>query len=452
MFSLFHLSVKIVFMRKLTLISLLALFAGLFISCGSRIKGYGVLLWNLPEHQLQDGDLVPVYIRSNISQVYVIGTAKGKIEIPLWQITSPEMKFKARKTAEGYKDFRHIYASVALDGLPMRAEPVNTAKQVYRLKKAETIKILYKGKGQAVYAGKNPLEGDWLRVLTSDGTTGWCFSYNLRPFEMDINGNQISGEVVEEENHVDAELTEMLKGIWYPESYKKMIDSGRIDPARINLDYNLHLDEETNRLSFNMPEVKNKEWDYTGASEDNTILNAKSFKLNGIPIIVSVKNSVYIVVRYTGESGKPEDFNLVKIDADINQLVQDEKDRRESEYEQIYMFGPNFRSSSYGQLTLNEDHSFTWSNKNLLVPGVISSSAKNTGTVQVKYFLVRSLAQAYDGVLSFKFDGMSKEVNFFYKIEENGLRFEDATGAVLDNSLFRERGISPLIIFFKKAE
>lgn len=269
---------------------------------------------------------------------------------------------------------------------------------------------------------------------------------------MDINGNQISGEVVEEENHVDAELTEMLKGIWYPESYKKMIDSGRIDPARINLDYNLHLDEETNRLSFNMPEVKNKEWDYTGASEDNTILNAKSFKLNGIPIIVSVKNSVYIVVRYTGESGKPEDFNLVKIDADINQLVQDEKDRRESEYEQIYMFGPNFRSSSYGQLTLNEDHSFTWSNKNLLVPGVISSSAKNTGTVQVKYFLVRSLAQAYDGVLSFKFDGMSKEVNFFYKIEENGLRFEDATGAVLDNSLFRERGISPLIIFFKKAE
>ena len=400
---------------------------------------------------MQDGDLVPVYIRSNISQVYVIGTSQGKIEIPLWQITDPEMKFKAKKTAKKFEEYKHTYASVALDGLPMRAEPVNTAKQVYRLKKAETIKILYKGKGQAVYAGKKPLEGDWLRVLTSDGTTGWCFSYNLRPFETDINGNQTSGEVVEEENHIDAELTEMLKKTWYPESYKKMIDSGRIDPARINLNYNLHLDEETNKLSFVMPEAK-KEWDYTGATEDNTIVNARAYKLNDIPIIVSVKNSVYIVVRYTGESGKPEDFNLVTIDADINQLVQDEIQRRESEYEQIYMFGPHFRSSSYGQLSLGEDHSFNWNNKNLLVPGVISSSAKNTGTVQIKYFLIRSLAQAYDGVLTFKFDGMNKEVNFFYKMEENGLRLEDATGAVLDGNVFRERGISPLIIFFNQAE
>lgn len=438
-------------MRKFSLISLLALCLGCFISCGNRVKGYGVLLWNIPEHQIQDGDLVPVYIRSNISQVYVIETSQGKIEIPLWQITDPEMKFKAKKTAKKFEEYKHTYASVALDGLPMRAEPVNTAKQVYRLKKAETIKILYKGKGQAVYAGKKPLEGDWLRVLTSDGTTGWCFSYNLRPFETDINGNQISGEVVEEENHIDAELTEMLKKTWYPESYKKMIDSGRIDPARINLNYNLHLDEETNKLSFVMPEAK-KEWDYTGATEDNTIVNARAYKLNDIPIIVSVKNSVYIVVRYTGESGKPEDFNLVTIDADINQLVQDEIQRRESEYEQIYMFGPHFRSSSYGQLSLGEDHSFNWNNKNLLVPGVISSSAKNTGTVQIKYFLIRSLAQAYDGVLTFKFDGMNKEVNFFYKMEENGLRLEDATGAVLDGNVFRERGISPLIIFFKQAE
>lgn len=438
-------------MRKFTLISLLALCLGCFISCGNRVKGYGVLLWNLPEHQLQDGDLVPVYIRSNISQVYVIGTSQGKIEIPLWQITDPEMKFKAKKTARKFEEYKHTYASVALDGLPMRAEPVNTAKQVYRLKKAETIKILYKGKGQAVYAGKKPLEGDWLRVLTSDGTVGWCFSYNLRPFETDINGNQISGEIVEEENHIDAELTEMLKGTWYPDSYKNMIDSGRIDPARINLNYNLHLDEETNKLSFTMPDIK-KEWDYTGATEDSTIVNAKSYKLNDIPIIVSIKKSSYIVVRYTGESGKPEDFNLVTIDADINQLVQDEMQRRESEYEQIYMFGPNFRSSSYGQLTLSEDHSFNWNNKNLLVPGVISSSAKNTGTVQIKYFLIRSLAQAYDGVLTFKFEGMNKEVNFFYKMEENGLRLEDATGAVLDGNVFRERGISPLIIFFKQAE
>lgn len=438
-------------MKKIATVSIMALILSLFISCGSRVKGYSVLLWNLPEHQLQDGDLVPVYIRSNISQVYVIGTSTGKIEVPLWQLTEPQNKFKAKKTLQKYAEFKHKYASVALDGLPMRAEPVNTAKQVYRLRKAENVKILYKGKGQAVYAGKNPLEGDWLRILTSDGTEGWCFSYNLRPYETDISGQRINGEIVEETNKVDAALTEILYQTWYPDSYKAMIDSGRVDPSRINTAYNFHLDEETQKLTFNMPEI-HCEWDYTGAEEDRTIATSSAYKLNNIPIVISVRSSRYIVVRYTGESGKPEDFNLVTIEADINELVTAERERRETEFEQLFMFGPNFKSASYGNLKLNQDHSFTWMNKNLLVPGVLSSSAQNKGTVQIKYFLVRSLSQAYDGVLTFNFDGMNKEVNFFYKMEENGLRFEDATGAVKDNNTFKERGMSPLIVFFTKAE
>ena len=438
-------------MRKIATVSVMALFMSLFISCGNRVKGYSVLLWNLPEYKLQDGDLVPVYIRSNISQVYVMGTSQGKIEVPLWQLTEPQNKFKAKKTAQKYAEYRHKYASVAMDGLPMRAEPVNTAKQVYRLRKSENVKILYKGKGQAVYAGKNPLEGDWLRILTSDGTEGWCFSYNLRPYETNINGERINGEVVQEVNHADAALSEILTQVWYPDSYKAMIDSGRVDPSRINTAYNFHLDEETQKLTFNMPEV-HCEWDYTGAEEDKTIATATAYKLNDIPIVVTIRSSRYIVVRYTGESGKPEDFNLVTIEADINELVAQERERRETEYEQLYMFGPNFKSASYGSLKLNEDHTFTWMNKNLLVPGILSSTAQNKGTVQIKYFLIRSLSQAYDGVLTFSFDGMNKEVNFFYKMEENGLRFEDATGAVKENNTFKERGNSPLIVFFSKNE
>lgn len=438
-------------MRKIATVSVMALFMSLLISCGNRVKGYSVLLWNLPEYKLQDGDLVPVYIRSNISQVYVMGTSQGKIEVPLWQLTEPQNKFKAKKTAQKYAEYRHKYASVAMDGLPMRAEPVNTAKQVYRLRKSENVKILYKGKGQAVYAGKNPLEGDWLRILTSDGTEGWCFSYNLRPYETNINGERINGEVVQEVNQADAALSEILTQVWYPDSYKAMIDSGRVDPSRINTAYNFHLDEETQKLTFNMPEV-HCEWDYTGAEEDKTIATATAYKLNDIPIVVTIRSSRYIVVRYTGESGKPEDFNLVTIEADINELVAQERERRETEYEQLYMFGPNFKSASYGSLKLNEDHTFTWMNKNLLVPGILSSTAQNKGTVQIKYFLIRSLSQAYDGVLTFSFDGMNKEVNFFYKMEENGLRFEDATGAVKENNTFKERGNSPLIVFFSKNE
>ena len=134
-------------MRKVIFSSLLFLSLTAFSSC-SKIMGYSVLLWNLPENKLQDGDIVPVYIRSNISHVYVIGTESGKLEVPLWQLTEPVSKSKARKLQAKYADFAHHYASVAMDGLPMRAEAVNTAKQVYRLRKNEIVKILYPVKGQ----------------------------------------------------------------------------------------------------------------------------------------------------------------------------------------------------------------------------------------------------------------------------------------------------------------
>lgn len=433
-------------MKKIFCISLFILAALLFSSC-SKIMGYSVLLWNLPEYELQDGDIVPVYIKSNISHVYVIGIPNGKVEVPLWQLTEPLSKKKAEKQAENFSTYSHIYASVVLDGLPIRAEPVNTAKQVYRLRKDETIKVLYKGDGQAVMAGKNPLEGDWLNVLTSDGTRGWCFSYNLRLFETDSLGQRIGTDDAPIEDNSSAELDALLTGIWYPETYKAMIDSGRIDTDKLILSYNFHLNPETQKLSFIMPKI-HEEWDYTGAVQTST----NQYNLNNIPIVITVRRSNFIVVRYTGASGKPEDFNLVTITENINELVQAELDRRKKELEQIMMLAPSFKSESYGNLRFNADHSFVWNNNRLLVPAVISSSARNTGSVRIKYFLSRSLSTVYDGVLTFKFDGMEKEVNFLYKIESGGLRFEDATGAVIKNNILMERALSPLVLFFSKGD
>ena len=40
--------------------------------------GYSVVLWTIPEQQIKSGDIVPVYIKSNISHVYVIGTQGGE--------------------------------------------------------------------------------------------------------------------------------------------------------------------------------------------------------------------------------------------------------------------------------------------------------------------------------------------------------------------------------------
>ena len=71
--------------HKLVAAIFLSVLSILMFSC-SGIIGYGVLLWNDTEHKLSDGTVVPVYLKSNISKVYVIGLpdSKEKVEVPLW--------------------------------------------------------------------------------------------------------------------------------------------------------------------------------------------------------------------------------------------------------------------------------------------------------------------------------------------------------------------------------
>ena len=420
--------------------------ATMFVSCKDKIMGYSVVLWNLPEYSIRDGDIVPVYIRSNISSVYVIGTEDGqKVEVPLWKLTEPLNKSKIKNTEKKYADFAHYYASVKLDGLPCRAEPINTSKQVYRLRKGEVIKLLYKTEGQAVMAGHNqPLEGDWFRILTSDGTLGYCFSYNLNIYETDVSGTQISGEVIQEEEEVDAAYETITKAVWYPDYYKTMINTGNIDLTRLYPSYNFNFDLENEKVNLNLPKI-HESWDYKGYKKTGD----KEYSLTGIPAVIHYKRSDYIVVRYTGSDGKPQDLNFVKIDANISDLVAAEKTRRTQAYEELLEHGTLYDSSNYGQLLMSEDGSFRWLKNKLLVPTVISTSARNVGTVSVKYAVSSALSSSYDGVLTFKFEGMTEEVNFLYKIEKGALRLEDATSAKIDGNLVKERGSSPLILYFK---
>src|SRR5574344_509292 len=172
------------------LVAVSALFCAMLISCQG-IMGYSVVLWNMPEHNLTDGTIVPVYIKSNVSHVYVVGLpqTKEKVEVPLWQISEPQSHGKAKKLVAKYKAYEHTYARCVLDGLPIRADKVNTSKQVYRLRKDEVVRALYEAEGQAVMTGKNSaMDGKWLRVISKDGTLGWCFSYNLRLFKMNADG------------------------------------------------------------------------------------------------------------------------------------------------------------------------------------------------------------------------------------------------------------------------
>ena len=215
-------------MKRFTIIQifavLCAVYPAVFLASCSKLMGYSVVLWADPEKNLADGDIVPVFIKSNISHTYVVSAdaqnMDNKIEVPLWQLTEPLPRRQAEKEAERYAEYRNQYARVATDGLPIRADADSVGRQVYRLRRDEIIKVLYKGTGSKVMSGQNELPGEWLRVLTSDGTEGWCYSYNLRLF--DITEDQTIVETTENEEDIlakDTLLQTVLASQWYPEEY-----------------------------------------------------------------------------------------------------------------------------------------------------------------------------------------------------------------------------------------
>lgn len=422
------------------------LIAGLFTSCGSTL-GWSVLLWNNTEHQIVDGTVVRVYIKSNISHVYVVAVpnSKEKIELPVWQITEPVGHHKAKKYALRYAEYAQTYATVSFDGLPIREEPVNTSKQVYRLKKDEKVRVLYKGKGQSVTNGKGALKGEWLRVLTSSGTQGWCFSYNLRLYKASLDGENQSSQNDNEEESVDTQLESVLANKWYPDYYADMISSGRIDPSRMNTSYCFDCGSESGTVRISLPGVS-VSYPYSGTTKtkDNV------YEFNGTSVKLTVRNENAIVVQYSDNDGRLSSAGFITISENVEELVSAEQQRRSNEFEQLLVYGPQFRSSNYGRLVLKDGGSFTWSDYKLLVPSVIKKEARGAGSVSIKYFISDALKVSYDGVLTFKFSGMENEVNFLYKIADGGLRLEDATDAEIKNNIVTSRGPSPVVVFFNR--
>lgn len=435
---------------KKFLLTCAALFCALTLNSCHRSIGYSVLLWDLPEKNLQDGQIVKVYFKSNISHVYVIGIpgTKENLEVPLWQLTSPLSKKKTVSTARKYAEFQHKYARIKIDGLPVRADAVNTSKQVYRLHKDETVKILYKGKGQDVimHSGEK-LQGDWLCVLTTGGTQGWCFSHNLSIYETGLGGQIVSGEIddtpAEDEDSI---LNQVLQAKWYPESYQRMLEDNTIDLETMKANYGFDTGMESGKVSINIAE-RFRSANYGGITK----VRDKVYDFTGTPFQMIIRDANQIVVNYTGNDNKPEAYTFVTIsgDYDIAKLLEDEIARREAEMQKLYKVD-SFRSSNYGTLIFTGTNSFTWNGFSLLVPNVVSENALGRGTVSIKYLVSEDLKSRFDGILTFVFDNTKSEVNFFYKNSANGLSLEDASDATIKNNIATSRSKSPIIIFFSR--
>lgn len=437
------------------LFSLLFIAGVAFFSCTNHI-GYGVINWSVPEYALVSADVVPVFIQSNIGKVYVIGVGKGqrtRVELPLWQLTLYKSKSGATKAAKLMYEYRYTYAAVKLDGLPIRSLPENTARQVYRLKQGQKIKIIRKGEGAPVFAGNSPLAGDWLEVMADDGSKGWCFSYNLFLFDEREEGGGIEKTGVA---GPDTILENLLARAWYPVLYRTMIIDNRIDIDRINPSWGFFPGKEAGIARLDTPEG-------VVSFPYSSILKAEDgkYQFQGSTLTVQAQNENSIMVQYTDSNGMPQALYYSSLETTAEMLIEVEKERRAEILERIRKEGPRFSSGNYGVLQFLPNGRFLWNGYQLLSPSVIPGGAGEGGTVELRCFLSEPLATAYNGVLSFRFDSSPKWVHFLYNLTAGGsaseglersslkgLKLELVSETNITDSVVLSQNLSPTVIFF----
>ena len=424
-----------------------------FSSCSK--LGYGVLLWSTEDPVILSGTILPVYIRSNIDQVWVVGIpeiyrhdkkSNNKIEIPLSQLNFAGSKKKAKTLAAEFAYYAPAYAENLQDGLPIRDNPDNGARRVYRLRTGEIIKILDKVEGNPpISASGDPLPGDWYKVLTHNGVTGYCFSFRLKIFNhyegpiQAVHGTRV-------EAAPDPDLDMIFSKKWSPESYLQMINTRRININELEKNYRFDPGQDTGIAKIILPGIE-MEFVYEGIIPDGE----RAWRFEGTNLQMSLRTNTTLAVQFLENTGLRRTLLFAALSADIEDLIMQENARRESRYAAIFNQGPVFTSNNYGSITFTQSGGFIWTGFDLLTPHIIPNDIKGEGHVYMDLFITPSFEERYNGAFTLRFTDSSKSViRFMYSLDNQGLRLEFLPDFAVEDITVTRRASSPVVLYFFK--
>jgi hypothetical protein len=394
--------------------------------------------------------VLPVYIRSNIDRVWVVGvppegkTRDGpdKFEVPLAHLELAGSRKKAEARAEAMAEYARTYAENLQDGLPIREQPDNGARRVYRLKVMEILKVLARAEGNAaVGTSGDPLPGEWYQVMAEDGTLGYCFSYRLKLFEHE--GGALAVETEEQGEKEDPELDRLLALTWSPESYLTMVNTGRFDLEALSQRWGFFPGQDTGIARIYVPNM-DQTFSYTGIRA----VGSKVWRFEGVNLQMSLRSDTTLALQFTDSGGALHSLIFAALAMDVEDLIVQERGRREALFQSMYEQGPVYTSNNYGTLALTAEGAFTWTGNRLLIPQVIPLSAQQGGSAAMDLYLASALQQRYQGAFSLFFDGASVPVRFMYSIDSQGLRVEYAPDTSMDGNMVVRRASSPTVIYF----
>ena len=407
---------------------------------------------------MPSGTVLPVYIRSNIDHVWVVGIPKeyraegskvDKFEIPLPKLELVGSSRRARERAEEFAPWALSYAETLQDGLPIRENPDNGARRVYRLRLGEIVKILEPVIGvEAVGASGDPLPGEWFMVLTENGTTGFCFSYRLKLFEH--SGGVLAAVVSDQQDVDDPDLDRLLARRWSPESYGTMVNTRRYDLQELSYRWSFDPGQDTGIARINVRDL-DLSFQYSTIRSTGT----QSWRFEGTQLQMDLRSENTLAVQFTESNGLLRTFVFVALPTAVEDIILQESSRREDLYMSIYEQGPAYVSSNYGTLRFREDGRFTWTGNMLLVPQIIPATALGSGSVDMRLFLADSVSGLYSGAFTLHFDGVGgqgAQADFMYSLDSQGFRIEYVPQTSLDGITVVRRATSPLVLYFYRSD
>jgi len=446
-------------------------------SCSSRL-GWGLILWTAPEGPLAAGSIVPVYIKSNIQKVYVVGVPglKGKdrgkkIELPFWQVELYSTRGKAAARAKAMGANVSLYMIAARDGLPLREKPTNGAKRVYRLREGQTVKVLQKSEGEVVSTGGQVLPGSWYLVLADDGTKGYIFSYALRLYDEAKEGPPVLASA---KQALSGRVDLIFSRSWLPEYFQEMLDDARIDLDYFALRYGVFVDAVRRQIRIELP-AASQVFNYTGISEAEGI-----YAFEGTPLKIKIESDKRMTCSWVEVEAKADDVSahadavsaaestasstdassadasaraesspesavegygsagsggsavFVVLTADPLESIRLEALRRQKLLSGfVDRAGGNWGSSQgdagSGILEINKNGRFTWKKRGDAAAALVPPDAGENGEIAFRLFLDSSIASSWNGVLSLRFDqtqggkNRQKWLDFLYRRSPAGL-------------------------------
>jgi len=425
-------------------------------SCSSRL-GWGVLLWSTDDPFIPSGTVLPVYIRSNIDRVWVVGLPAGvrsrdgldKMEIPIPHLELVGSRARAESRALEFAPFALTYAENLQVGLPIRAAPDNNAQRVYRLREGEVVKVLALSERGVPPLGVTgqPLPGGWYRLLAEDGTVGYGFSYRLRFFEHTGGALVVPTEFIAiDENPGASDLELLLSRAWVPESYLAMINSRRINLYDLSRRWHFDPGRDTNVAQIATSGVT-RSFHYANIVPSGD----RAWRFEGTSLLAHLRSDTSLMVQFT-EEGSIRHLNFVSLPFDLEEVIDREQARRKTLHQEILSRGPVFTSSNFGTIAFGPDGSFAWRGFDLLVPQHISRDAHGGGTVSMDLFLAPALEDRYNGAFTMRFAGSggrsASTMRAMYSIDSQGIRIEIVPESSVDGVTVARRSASPMVLFF----